>query len=132
MEKISYFRKIEVECKQCKKRFKVIPSVVKKGSGKFCSNSCASKSKTGKNHNNWKGGRRLDGQGYIYIHSPYHPYNNTGYVYEHRLVMEKYLGRFILPKELVHHINKIKTDNKIENLELMTRGKHNTIHFKKQ
>ena len=66
---------------------------------------------------NWKGGRIKDKVGYIYICSPKHPYrNNRNYVYEHRLVVEKYLGRYLTPKEQVHHINGIKDDNRIENL----------------
>ncbi len=75
----------------------------------------------GRNAPNWKGGKLKDKNGYIYIHSPNHPHKNgTDYVFEHRLVMESYLGRYLKPKEVVHHINGIKDDNRLENLKLFS------------
>ena len=87
--------------------------------------SNSSKGLKGKNHPRWKGGKILV-DGYIYIYSPTHP-NKTknGYILEHRLVMEKHIGRQLLTTEVVHHINGIKTDNRIENLILYSScGEH--------
>lgn len=66
--------------------------------------------------------------GYKLVCIPEHPRaGKDGCVMEHRLVMEKYLGRFLETNEVVHHINGIKNDNRIENLELMLHGEH-TVH----
>ena len=85
----------------------------------------------GSKASNWKGGKILVG-GYLYIYSPTHP-NKTkdGYVCEHRLVMEKHIGRYLKPNEIVHHKNKNTQDNRIENLLLMERGDHTRLHTTK-
>ena len=87
--------------------------------------------KSGSSHPNWKNGQ-FKNQGYIYKLCPSHPFANCqGYVFQHRLVMEEHLGRYLKPKEVVHHINEIKTDNKIENLKLFENNtKHTLFHNK--
>jgi hypothetical protein len=52
------------------------------------------------------------------------------YVAEHRLVMSRYLRRNLTPQEIVHHINRDKTDNRLENLELMSKAEHMEEHRK--
>ncbi|MBE0611240.1 MAG: HNH endonuclease [Dehalococcoidia bacterium] len=65
------------------------------------------------------GGRVDDRDGYLLIRMPEHPYaNRSGYVREHRLVMEQAIGRYLRPEEVVHHRNGHKSDNRIENLQL--------------
>ena len=82
-------------------------------------------------HPDWKGGRTLDKSGYVLIYSPDHPNRRKmgqrpgRYVAEHRLVMEKHLGRLLLRSEVVHHKNRVKDDNRLENLELFqTNAEH--------
>jgi biotin operon repressor len=84
----------------------------------------------GKKAANWQGGRSKSTNGHIYIYSPEHPYSNKqGYVMEHRLVMEKAIGRYLAPEEIIHHINMQKQDNTIDNLYLCAdNGAHRDIH----
>ena len=85
----------------------------------------------GKNSSNWRGGKIIVG-GYIYIFSPEHP-NRTkdNYICEHRLVMEKKLSRYLDKKEIVHHMNHNRLDNRVDNLMLLPSiGKHNGEHPK--
>jgi len=86
----------------------------------------------GESHPNWKGGITKNSAGYIFIHKPNHPFcDNKGYVREHRLVIEKQIGRYLLPKEIPHHLNEIVDDNRIENFILFkNKGYHNWFHRK--
>jgi len=90
------------------------------------------KSHMGHRPPNWKpkGTKLSDGRGYIKICQPDHPNNNNRYVLEHRLIMEKHLGRYLLPTEIVHHINGIKDDNRIENLSLFNSNYEHTLYHK--
>lgn len=77
----------------------------------------------------WKGGVKIDKDGYVYTYKPDHPCaNSQGYVLQHRLVLEEYLGRYLDPDEISHHCNEIRNDNRIENLDLAIRIEHARIH----
>jgi hypothetical protein len=82
----------------------------------------------GKYNPNFNGGKYIDDKGYVRVLAPDHPFENHGYVYEHRLVMEAFVGRNLVPWEAVHHINEVKLDNRIENLFLTTGPEHSSIH----
>lgn len=93
-----------------------------------CSKSCGLRLKRKLDPNVWRGNRskrwnggRIIRKGYALRWQPDHPTligTQRKYVYEHRLVMEKHLGRQLLRTEVVHHRNGDKLDNRVENLEL--------------
>lgn len=70
--------------------------------------------------------KRVGKNGYVQIIVSLYP--NHRRIYEHRYVMETYLGRPLKNDEAVHHINWVKTDNRLENLQLMSRKEHARMH----
>ena len=87
------------------------------------------KFKEGLRPHNWQGGRWMRKDGYVFVLKKDHPKTgNTGYVMEHIIIMENHLGRLLQDREIVHHINHIRHDNRIENLQLMTSAKHKQLH----
>jgi len=87
--------------------------------------------KKGVNNPKWRGGICFDKlrKG---IYSPNHPHPNFSgiYVYEYVLIAEEMLGRYLKTGEIVHHKNGDETDNRPENLEIITRSEHIERHRK--
>ena len=77
----------------------------------------------------WKGGRRVHSGGYVLVYMPEHPCAEMGCVLEHRFVAEQLVGRPLKTEECVHHKNGIKTDNRIENLEITNMADHARYHM---
>jgi len=74
-------------------------------------------------------GVRRTATGYVYRLAPEHPRSGRSkYVAEHRLVVESTLGRLLRPSEEVHHVNRVKDDNRPENLEVLSRVEHQHRH----
>lgn len=82
----------------------------------------------GSNHPKWKGGLKTNASGvYIRINAGK---PNAKYVKLARHLMEQHLGRSLTKEEIVHHINGVKTDNRIENLQLLpSQAEHAKIHI---
>ena len=85
--------------------------------------------RVGKEASKWKGGRRIN-NGYIFVYAPDHPSASNKAVAEHRLVMEKGIGRYLKPNEVVHHLDGNRQNNDLSNLVLKTRAQHVSDHFK--
>lgn len=90
-----------------------------------------SASKSGHKNPNWKGGRTTATNGYVSIFCPNHPYARNGQISEHRLIMERFIGRYLRSQECIHHINENKKDNRIENLLLLSKVEHTALHNRK-
>lgn len=104
-----------------------VEKIMKDGiKAKVCSHACYSKIRG-------RRGQYKDGpimiSGYYYEYAPDHPDAlKKGYVAQHRLVAEKMLGRRLSIQEDVHHINEIKTDNRPENLIVLSKSDHIKLH----
>lgn len=132
-------------CEMCAVEFRVKPSHFAKR--KTCSKTCDGLRKkrmyTGTGNPNfgntgekcavWKGGRRLSNYGYVLLHKPEHPNSRPdGYIFEHRYLMSKALGRPLRSDEIVHHIDGDKTNNDLSNLEITTLPDHTREHNKER
>lgn len=115
-----------ITCKNCNKEFEV-PSY-RRYTASYCSQKCTLQSNPpnqknikrnfGNKHPMWKGGKCIRKDGYVLIQVQGQRF------FEHRYIMENFLNRKIKTNETIHHINHIKSDNRIENLELLSRSEH--------
>ncbi|WP_185858864.1 HNH endonuclease signature motif containing protein [Vreelandella populi] len=137
------------KCKTCGNEFTPRKYQIDNGLGRYCSQLCNEASRIalhadeakakakavqaqmrergemnmacGPRNPNWNGGV-YRGNGYILLK------RDGKYVPEHRLVVEEHIGRKLRNDEVVHHINHDKTDNRIENLQVMSRAEHIEEH----
>lgn len=141
-------------CGVCGARFLPRPGQVRLGQGRYCSSRCmhqesiawlhtpearakaikssiespiaiAKRTRRGEQNPQWKGGRIQTG-GYVYHREPGAP-DGISHA-EHRAVVEAHIGRPLRSDEIVHHINHIKSDNRLENLQVLTRAQHMNEH----
>ncbi len=113
------------KCLECEKEREFTYSKIRKGGGLYCSVHCRAvvqgRDKRMEKHPKWQGGIRHDKRGYILIKQET---GNRGYKRQHRLIMEKYLGRKLEDWEWIHHKNGIKDDNRIENFAIVVAETH--------
>lgn len=86
----------------------------------------------------WKSNLRQSRQAWADANALGHRITSSGYVEftrgpnkgrcEHVVNMEQSIGRPLAPNEVVHHVNGIKTDNRLDNLALMDRDEHTRLH----
>ncbi len=83
--------------------------------------------RSGVQSKHWKGDTVRHGR--MMIYAPNHPYrSHDNYVFRYRLVMEAHIGRFLSPGEEVHHTNGNPLDDRIENLQVLSKSEHSKLH----
>lgn len=146
---------LNATCEICGKKFHLKPYNIMRSKHHYCSVECHREGKReyckgennhqyglrGKDNPTWNGGRKMSVYGYWEVQCIGHPFGKgrSEYVFEHRLVAERYLltdensleingKRYLSPKYVVHHKNGNKQDNRPENLEVMLKSDHLRLH----
>ena len=152
------FQKSQTElnciCKICGKHYHAPQSHINNYGSRYCSKRCADKAKEiymkgkgnhqfglkGDKNASWKSDERLSSYGYKLIRKLNHPFRNSdGFVFEHRLVAEKYLlndensviidgKRYLSPHCIVHHLDFDRLNNDPDNLLIMNESEHMKLH----
>jgi len=137
-------KRVIVNCQACGKEIERVQSRVDRHKMFiFCDRDCMAigfkgvnisgffkEGNTGDKCINFKDGTQIT-NGYISELAPDHPAaTKKGYVYQHRLVMEKKIGRYLLPKEVVHHIDENKQNNHPDNLMLFDNDAEHQKHHR--
>lgn len=114
---------VQKRCSWCNTSITVIRKKLKEHN--FCSHDCWSKFRFSDRtlHPRYTGGRGVDRDGYVRVHV-----EGRGRVHEHRLVMERHLGRRLAHHEVVHHKDHDTSNNEIANLQLLSASKHAELH----
>ena len=117
------------KCLHCNKEFYVIPQRIK--TAKYCSKKCFDDIRRYKEIKSPEEKKKyLDNKGYLVF--CYFIWKNGKPIKKEkrwsRYLMEKKIGKLLTKNDYVHHINGIKTDDRIENLELTTPRKHAKLH----
>ena len=118
---------INTQCAFCGKEMNKRKWELNGSVNNFCNKECyyeyiRENPKTGEYHPNWNGG--------VYMQDGYKSLKQEdgSYKFEHRIVMEEYLGRELSSDEIIHHIDGNRSNNDISNLQLLSRTEHIEIH----
>jgi len=119
---------VTLKCKHCSSEFECKLSRLRAGGGKYCSQSCRSKHKSGTRSPFFKGKPWINANGYLEYTDPL----GSGKKFlVHRTKMEESIGRKLKSCEVVHHIDNNKLNNDIANLEIMLVSEHVKHHNQK-
>lgn len=124
-----YRKYTSIVCPLCKiKRYIEKNTIQNKNFSGFC-RPCFSKNRVGAKSSRWKGGKFIDTKGYIMVKMPNHALaDKQGYVLEHRLIMSELVGVEYVLDMVVHHKDGDRQNNDPNNLEIITRSKHSSMH----